>query len=98
MRQSDRLKGSEMIGNNVLMLETLITELRSLRELVEQRLPSSRTDKAFSVADAAKYLGVSESFIRKKIAAGKIQATRQGRRVTIAQSELQRLLTEGILN
>jgi excisionase family DNA binding protein len=48
------------------------------------------------LSDAAKYLGVSHRHLVRLIDAGKVKSIRLGRRVLIADAELQRVANEGI--
>lgn len=82
---ADDLNGSPTLAD-------VMRELRELRAILESRPPSG---KALSIQEAAKLLGVSESFLRKGIAVGKIAPTRQGRRVLLSAKEIERLSTKG---
>ena len=78
-------------------LAIVLDELRQLRQIVETRLTEQKpTGRPLSIADAAKALGVSQSFLRKATADGRIRPTRQGRRVLISPEELARVKSKGI--
>jgi len=49
----------------------------------------------YAVPDAAKALGVSQSFLWLRISKGDVKATRLGRRTLVSRAELERLAVEG---
>lgn len=57
----------------------------------EVRQPGS----SWSIADAALRLGLCRATVGRACRDGRIKATRFGRRVTIADAELQRIVAEG---
>jgi excisionase family DNA binding protein len=70
------------------MATQTITEARNVSEDRPQR-PSDGT-VAFSVAEIAERLSVSEGFVRLEIARGALRPLRLGRRVLISCRELER--------
>jgi excisionase family DNA binding protein len=50
---------------------------------------------AYAVPEAAKVLGVSQSFLWLRISSGDVKATRLGRRTLVSRVELERLAVEG---
>lgn len=50
---------------------------------------------AYAVPEAAKVLGVSQSFLWLSISKGNVKATRLGRRTLVSRAELERLAAEG---
>ncbi len=54
------------------------------------------TDRmAFRVSEAAALIGVSSAFLRLELARGNLKATRLGRRIVLARTELERYLATG---
>lgn len=58
--------------------------------------PVAISPAAFSVEQAAVYIGVRPVTIRVYVREGWVKATRLGRRVVIRKSELDRILAEGL--
>jgi excisionase family DNA binding protein len=63
-------------------LPDIVQQLQARVEGLEQRLTVAER-RPYSVADAARALGVSEKTIRRRIAMGKIQHQRTGARVVV---------------
>ena len=49
----------------------------------------------YTVAEAARLLGMTESALRERIRMGRVRVLRLGRRVLVKREELERLLAEG---
>ena len=73
-----------------------ITTLRTTMSTPRERLPAAALvaglspKPLFSVGDAAAYLGVSASTVRRRIAAGALRAHRWGRRWIMWRADLDR--------
>lgn len=64
---------------------------------MDQGIESGKTARlAYSVKSLALALEVSEHFLRRKINAGELRATRLGRRVVIRSTEVERYLTKNM--
>jgi excisionase family DNA binding protein len=50
-------------------------------------------DPLMTVDEAAEYLGMSAEFVRRQVAAGRLEGTRLGRYLRIRQSALERYLS-----
>jgi len=55
-----------------------------------------RPKLTYSIAEAAESLGLSQVYVRKLIAIGKIASVRFGKRVMVRKPELERVATEGV--
>jgi excisionase family DNA binding protein len=80
------------------MLDSLtpaaLEELRSfVRDEIDAALRASRDGRRWmTVAECARYLGISETAVRRRIARGRIPTKRQGRSVLIDRQALDREL------
>lgn len=75
-------------------INRLIDARLKAKSLMASDAVSNDADHLVSVATAAARYDVSESFIRKKVAAGKLEVQRVGRAVRIRVSELEKLVTQ----
>jgi excisionase family DNA binding protein len=71
----------------------ILTELRSLRTLIETRC--RQPGKPWTLEEAAAFLGRSRTSLHTWIAEGRILAIKHGRMTSIPDAEVQRLATEG---
>ena len=77
--------------------ETILDEIRKLRDYIERRLSGVEPiTKPLPITAAAKALGVSASFLRKAEADGRVKSVRMSGKITIAPEEIERLKRDGI--
>jgi excisionase family DNA binding protein len=81
----------------------IVAELRLIRASIDAMKANGATTQPaagspWSIADAAKHLGISDRNLSRLVKAGKVKAARFGRRLLIPAAEIERLAVEGLLD